>query len=81
MLKVLNGEIEVGDRIAVAVSDGKYGGGMRTGVVLNINSVPAFSGGFKRHEVKVRVEQTSGTSWGGLPYTKTYEDPDRMVKL
>jgi len=78
---VLNGEIEVGDRIAVAVSAGRYGGGMRTGTVLAINSVPAFGGGFKCHEVKLRVEQTSGVSFGGLPYTKTFEDPDRMVKL
>lgn len=80
-VEALNGPIEVGDRIGIAVSAGRYGGGMRIGEVLEIVSHPAFGGGFKYHEVKVRVEKTSGHSFGGLPYVKTFEDPDRMVKL
>jgi hypothetical protein len=80
-IQVLNGTTKVGDRIGIAVSAGRYGGGMRIGEILEINAVPAKPGGFKRIEVKVRVTHTSGTSWGGLPYTKTFEDPDRMVKL
>jgi hypothetical protein len=80
-VEALNGPIKVGDRVGIAVSAGRYGGGMRIGEILEINPVKAMDGGYKRVEVKVRVEKTSGTSWGGLPYVKTFEDPDRMVRL
>lgn len=78
---VLNGTARVGDTVAVAVGEGRAGGGMRVGVVLEISGDPAFSGGFKRRYVKVRVEKSSGWSYTGMPYFKTYEDPSRMVKL
>ena len=81
VIKALNGPIEIGDRVAIAVSAGRYGGGMRVGEILDLKGFQGMDGGWKRVEVKVRVEQTSGTSWGGLPYIKTFEDPDRMVKL
>jgi len=80
-IEALNGPIEVGDRVAVAVGDGKFGSGMRVGEILEIKPFPAMDGGYKRIEVKVRVEKTSGYHFGKLPYVKTFEDPKRMVKL
>jgi hypothetical protein len=80
-LAVLNGEIEVGDRIAVAVSTGRYGNGMRVGEVLEVTNVRVTPGGKMRQEVKLRVEQSSGWSFNGVPYVRTFDTPGRMVKL
>jgi hypothetical protein len=72
---VLNDIARVGDRVAIAVSDARYGNGMRTGTVLEIGGTE------RRPLVKVRVEQTSAYSSGPFPYVKTFGDPGRMVKL
>lgn len=78
--EVLNGTIEPGDRVAIAVGDARYGDGMRIGTVLEISNLTKFSG-YAQSEVKVRVEKSSGIVFCGLPYTKTYGDTKRMVKL
>ena len=70
-IEVLNGTARVGDRVAVAVGAGRYGGGMRVGEVLELTE----------KTVKVRVEQASGGSWGPIPYIKAFPYPKRMVKL
>jgi hypothetical protein len=72
-IRVLNGRVKVGDRIAVAITAGRHGCGMRVGEVLEL--VP---GGPR---VKVRVDLSSGYHFQPVPYTKTYDDPARMVKL
>lgn len=86
-VSALNGEITIGDKVAVAVGAGRHGGGMRVGEVL------AFRRRSGWPEVHVRVEQSSGTAgWHYtrvtdhyVPefkvYTKWYDDPKRMVKL
>jgi hypothetical protein len=78
-VKVLNGTVKVGDRVAVAVGDGKYGGGQRIGTVHAIGEVIRY--GKPMAVLNVRVEQTSGTAWGKLPYLKRFEYPERVVKL
>lgn len=79
---VLNDLAKVGDRVAVAISAGRYGNGMRTGTILEIQARPILHRPDEQHyRIKIRVEQTSGTHWGPMPYVKTLEDPQRMVKL
>jgi hypothetical protein len=71
-----------GDRIAVAVGEGRHGGGLRIGHVAPDGITAVFlNGAWQRFRVKVAIVTTSGYSFGGLPYVKTYEDPSRMVKL
>lgn len=67
------------DWVACAVNNS---GGLRIGRVLEITGVYMGDGkGFRRIRVKVRVEKTTpGVSWGGKPYTMTY-DGDSVVKL
>jgi hypothetical protein len=72
---VLNDLAWVGDRVAIAVSAGRYGAGMRTGTILEIRRTGP------EYAVKVRVEQTSGYNFGPMPYVKTFDAPKRMVKL
>lgn len=80
-LAVLNGEIEVGDRIAVARVEYRAGG-MSVGEVLEI---------LDERRVKVRVDLASGMRgqkfnretgrWEFRPYVKIYTNPGHMVKL
>jgi hypothetical protein len=76
----LNGTIFVGDIIAVAVGDGLYGSGMRIGTVVELTEI---FGRWGEPETQVKVSSTkrSGTAFGGLPYTKNFTTPRRMVKL
>ncbi len=78
----LNGPICAGDRVGVAV----HGGGMRVGEILSIRHDRSYTGDIKRTEVKVRVDWSSGFHWGrggrpALPFIRTYERPERMVRL
>ena len=77
-VKCLNGDISVGDVVAIAVSDARYGSGMRIGVVMEL--LPVVRYGKNSADVKARVTHTSG-GFGGVPYTKTFPYPERMVKI
>lgn len=80
-IKVLNGTLRVGDRVAVARVEGQSGG-MSVGEVLEIPD---------SKRVKVRVDLASGmrgSHWDPetrqhvfRPYVKTYGNPKHMVKL
>lgn len=75
-LTVLNDVVKVGDRVAVAITTGGHGSGMRTGTILEIQGTGRFA------KVKLSVEQTSGVHFGGpMPYIQTFDNPMRMVKL
>jgi hypothetical protein len=79
-VRVANGRLERGDKVAVAVTSGAEGEGLRIGRVLDIRGVRSFSGAFKRYLVQVLVTGTS--SWGPPEaYVHTYSLPHRMVKL
>ena len=80
-VRVANGTIEVGDKVAIAVTSGCEGEGLRTGRVLGLCGVPAFSGGYKRHLVQVLVTGTSASMPPVEAYVKTYSCPHRMVRL
>jgi hypothetical protein len=66
--EVMNGRVTEGDQIAYVGTKNYSGTGMRIGRVLDV-----FRRESGRLALKIRVEQTSGTAWGGLPYTKTIE--------
>jgi hypothetical protein len=78
-MKVLNGEVSIGDRVAVAVGDGQYGGGMRIGTVVAFGEENRWGATYPT--LKVSVDQASGTIWGKVPYAKTFSYPQRVVKL
>lgn len=78
-IKCLNGEASVGDVVAIAVSDARHGSGMRIGVIMEIIPVTKYWG--ETADVKIRVTHTSGGSFLGVPYTKLFPDPKRMVKV
>lgn len=59
----LNGEIVEGDHVAVAVSDGKNGSGMRYGYVEEILS-----------ETRIRVRVTRSSGFTGKRYVKDEDD-------
>lgn len=89
-IEALNGPIEVGDRVAVARSEGR-GAGMSIGTVLEIDAPKNMAGQYKRTNVKVRVDRASGMrghkfdaesgSWVFQPYTRVFRDPKHIVKL
>jgi hypothetical protein len=70
-INVLNGKAYVGDRLAVAVGNARYGSGMRVGTILEIEP----------GRVKLQVDQSSGYHSQDLPYIKTFDKPRAMVRL
>jgi hypothetical protein len=78
-VECLNGKISVGDRVAIAVDDGMYGGGMRIGEVLEL--IPAIRYGKETANVKAKITSGSCIAWGGYPHVRIYPYPKRFIKL
>lgn len=80
-MECLNGTIAVGDRVAIAVGDGQYGGGMRIGEVVEFLTEHNTSRWRTGPAVRVKVTAGSGAGFGGYPYLKIFPFPRRIVKL
>lgn len=77
-LKVLNGWIQVGDRVAYAVRDGNTAE-MAVGTVTGFKERETYSGAFKVIRVKIHVDERSG--YRGAGYDGGCEQHDRIIKL
>lgn len=79
MAKVLNGEVQAGDRVAYATRRYSHMD-MHIGRVLEVTEKDhAWKEGVKVAVLKLEVEQSTG--WGNLPRKTTIGVLDRVVKL